>query len=40
MGAHGAQIGYEDSWKLVLYIRKLQEDAGELSLNEKDQKKE
>ncbi len=39
MGAHGAQIGYEDSWKLVLYIRKLQEDAVELSLNEKDQKK-
>ncbi len=39
MGAHGAQIGYGDSWKLVIYIRKLQEDAKELSFNEKDQKK-
>ena len=40
MGAHGAQIGNEDSWKLVIYIRKLQEDAKELSLREKDQKKQ
>jgi mono/diheme cytochrome c family protein len=27
MGAHGAQIRPEDRWKLVLYIRTLQEDA-------------
>ncbi len=27
MGAHGAQIRPEDRWKLVLYIRKLQQDA-------------
>ena len=40
MGAHGAQIGNEDSWKLVIYIRKLQEDAGELSVNENDKKKQ
>jgi hypothetical protein len=27
MGAHGAQIRPEDRWKLVLYIRSLQDDA-------------
>jgi len=27
MGAHGSQINPDDRWKLVLYIRKLQEDA-------------
>ena len=27
MGSHGAQIRSEDRWKLVLYIRKLQEEA-------------
>jgi mono/diheme cytochrome c family protein len=27
MGAHGSQIRSEDRWKLVKYIRKLQEDA-------------
>jgi mono/diheme cytochrome c family protein len=27
MGAHGAQIAPEDRWKLVLYIRTLQEDG-------------
>jgi mono/diheme cytochrome c family protein len=27
MGAHGAQIKPEDRWKLVLYIRSLQDDA-------------
>jgi hypothetical protein len=27
MGAHGSQIRPEDRWKLILYIRKLQEDA-------------
>jgi len=28
MGAHGSQIRPDDRWKLVIYIRKLQEDAG------------
>jgi mono/diheme cytochrome c family protein len=37
MGAHEAQIQNADRWKLVLYIRKLQEDAVELSLKDKDQ---
>jgi mono/diheme cytochrome c family protein len=27
MGAHGAQIRYEDRWKLVLYVRELQKEA-------------
>jgi mono/diheme cytochrome c family protein len=27
MGAHGSQIRPEDRWKLILYIRKLQEEA-------------
>ena len=27
MGAHGSQIQKEDRWKIVLYIRKLQEDG-------------
>ena len=26
MGAHGSQIKPDDRWKLVLYIRKLQEE--------------
>jgi mono/diheme cytochrome c family protein len=28
MGAHGSQIRPDDRWKLVLYIRKLQEESG------------
>jgi mono/diheme cytochrome c family protein len=28
MGAHGSQIRPDDRWKLVIYIRKLQEEAG------------
>ena len=28
MGAHGSQIRPDDRWKLVLYIRKLQEEGG------------
>jgi mono/diheme cytochrome c family protein len=31
MGAHGSQIRPDDRWKLVLYIRKLQEDTGRIS---------
>jgi len=31
MGAHGSQIRPDDRWKLVLYIRKLQEDAKRIS---------
>lgn len=31
MGAHGSQIRPEDRWKLVLYIRKLQEEAKNIS---------
>jgi hypothetical protein len=27
MGAHGSQIRPDDRWKIVLYVRKLQEDA-------------
>ena len=27
MGAHGSQIRPDDRWKMILYIRKLQEDA-------------
>ena len=27
MGAHGSQIRPDDRWKLVLYIRKLQEES-------------
>ena len=27
MGAHGSQIRTDDRWKLVLYIRKLQEES-------------
>jgi hypothetical protein len=27
MGAHGSQIQTDDRWKIVLYIRKLQEDG-------------
>jgi mono/diheme cytochrome c family protein len=27
MGAHGSQIRPEDRWKIILYIRKMQEDA-------------
>jgi len=33
MGAHGSQIREEDRWKLVLYIRGLQKEASEASLN-------
>jgi mono/diheme cytochrome c family protein len=34
MGAHGAQIRPEDRWKLVLYIRTLQNEAkGHLTTN-------
>jgi hypothetical protein len=28
MGAHGSQIIPDDRWKLVLYVRKLQEERG------------
>lgn len=31
MGAHGSQISPEDRWLLVVYIRKLQEDAAKAS---------
>lgn len=31
MGAHGSQIRDEDRWKLILYIRKLQEDTKNIS---------
>jgi mono/diheme cytochrome c family protein len=31
MGAHGSQIQPDDRWKLVLYIRKLQEEAKRIS---------
>jgi hypothetical protein len=31
MGAHGSQIQPEERWKLVLYIRKLQEEASGMS---------
>ena len=34
MGAHGSQIRTEDRWKLVLYIRKLQEEASGISVIE------
>ncbi len=32
MGAHGSQIRPDDRWKLVLYIRKLQENKSEASV--------
>ena len=32
MGAHGSQIRPDDRWKLVLYIRKLQQE--ELKIND------
>jgi hypothetical protein len=35
MGAHGSQIRTEDRWALVLYIRTLQEEAGNTSDIEK-----
>lgn len=35
MGAHGSQIRTEDRWALVLYIRTLQEEAGNTSDFEK-----
>jgi mono/diheme cytochrome c family protein len=35
MGAHGSQILPEDRWKLVLYIRTLQEDARGISVKPK-----
>ncbi len=35
MGAHGSQIRTEDRWALVLYIRTLQEEAGNTSVLEK-----
>jgi len=31
MGAHGSQIRPDDRWKLVLYVRKLQEEAAGIS---------
>jgi mono/diheme cytochrome c family protein len=31
MGAHGSQVRPEDRWKVILYIRKLQEEAVNLS---------
>ncbi len=39
MGAHGSQIQPEDRWKLVLYIRKLQEEAGSISENKPEENK-
>jgi hypothetical protein len=27
MGAHGSQIRPEDRWKLIIYIRQLQDEA-------------
>jgi hypothetical protein len=35
MGAHGSQIRPEDRWKIVLYIRKLQEERGNDKLHQK-----
>jgi len=35
MGAHGSQIRPEDRWKLVLYIRTLQEDEKKITENKK-----
>ena len=34
MGAHGSQIMPDDRWKLVLYLRKLQEESKGLPANE------
>jgi mono/diheme cytochrome c family protein len=31
MGAHGSQIAPEDRWKLVIYLRKLQENSAQAS---------
>jgi len=31
MGAHGSQIRSDDRWKLVLYVRKLQEEPNKIS---------
>ena len=31
MGAHGSQIGPDDRWKLVLYVRTLQEDVAKVT---------
>ncbi len=31
MGAHGSQVRPEDRWKVILYIRNLQEESGNLS---------
>lgn len=31
MGAHGSQIQTDDRWKIVLYIRKLQEDGAKIT---------
>ena len=33
MGAHGSQILPDDRWKLVLYVRKLQEEEKNISDN-------
>ncbi len=38
MGAHAAQIRQDDRWKLVLYIRKLQEEAHGIPVVEKKTK--
>ena len=39
MGAHGSQIRPEDRWKMILYIRKLQEEAKTISdINDKGKK--
>jgi mono/diheme cytochrome c family protein len=35
MGAHGSQIRPEDRWKIVLYVRKLQEERGNATLHPK-----
>jgi len=35
MGAHGSQIRPEDRWKLIIYIRKLQEEGNKANLSPK-----
>jgi hypothetical protein len=35
MGSHGSQIRPDDRWKIILYIRKLQEEANKNSVNNK-----
>jgi mono/diheme cytochrome c family protein len=39
MGAHGSQIRPDDRWMLVLYIRKMQEEAKSISVNKEGRNK-